>query len=212
MSKQLHTKNHYVPILYLSKWKDSKNKLYEYKLLVPHKKKPVWKSHPLKSLGYQKNLYTQVLQDGVSDRMEKWFGDFESKASRPLERAIAEESLSPDDWKKLINFLALQDLRTPKKLSEHIERNTPETLKEMAVEALGKVATGTDTINQYPQQVSNVAPFFNVEKVEDESNPGVKIEMNVGRRSRLYKPNSCSTSDWISLGSIFSSSEKVPRI
>lgn len=43
---------------------------------------------------------------------------------------MLDQRLSPDDWYVLIKFLALQDVRTPARLFEHLER-TQKDLKEI---------------------------------------------------------------------------------
>jgi len=48
--------------------------------------------------------------------------EFEAPAKLVISKIVSEGRLSPDDWIILIRFLAAQDVRTPSRLSESLER------------------------------------------------------------------------------------------
>ena len=129
MSQQ-HIKNHYVPELYLKRWVTNK-KVQVYRTLVTHSNVPLWKTHSLSAVGYQKHFYSQIISGKQSDEFERWIDkEIESPANEAIEKVVLDQRLSPDDWYVLIKFLALQDVRTPARLFEHLER-TQKDLKEI---------------------------------------------------------------------------------
>jgi hypothetical protein len=137
--------NHYVPHSYLKRWADCDEKVWSYRLLVPHQCAGVWKPHSPKSLGYHKHLYTRVIASGESDDIERWFDTvFESPAGKPLQKAVFEQSLTSDDWKCLIRLLAAQDVRTPARLIERLgdwHRTMEDTVNETLAESVNELQT-----------------------------------------------------------------------
>jgi hypothetical protein len=119
--KNLKRDNHYVPHSYLKRWADSNEKVWSYRLLVPHHRASIWKPHSPKSLGYHEHLYTRVIASGESDAIERWLdSDFESPAGKPLQKAVSDLPLARADWTCLVRLLAAQDVRTPARLSERL--------------------------------------------------------------------------------------------
>ena len=58
-----------------------------------------------------------------SDDIEKWLNrEFETPAEEALRKVTSDRRLTPDDWKRLIRFLAAQDVRTPAHLIEDLQR------------------------------------------------------------------------------------------
>ena len=125
MTKQLTIKNHFVPQSYLKRWEDTEQKISVYKTLVSHSTAPNWKKYSAAAIAYHKNLYTQVLNGNESDELEKWFDrEFEAPANSVLDKATQDQKLTKNDWNILIRFLAAQDVRTPKRMSEYLKRGT----------------------------------------------------------------------------------------
>jgi hypothetical protein len=119
----LKIRNHYVPRLYLKRWAEKDRKLWVYRLLVPHQKVPVWKHSSIEGIGYHNHLYTRVLAGVETDEFETWFDrEIETPAAEPIARAIKWDRLSPDDWERIIRFLAAQDARTPARMIEFMVR------------------------------------------------------------------------------------------
>jgi hypothetical protein len=132
---QLHVKNHFVPETYLKRWANSEAKVFVYRTIVEHSNVPIWKAHSVSSIAYQKHLYTQLISGRESDEIETWLDrEFESPAKRVLDEATSERRLKSDDWEMLIKLLAAQDVRTPARLFEHLQRGQKEmseTLQEV---------------------------------------------------------------------------------
>lgn len=136
---ELHVKNHYVPECYLKRWENSNKKVYAYRILVNHPNVPIWKPYSVSAIAYQKHLYTQVIAGSESDEFETWLDrEFESPANAILEKATSDSRLSPDDWEVLIKFLAAQDVRTPARLFEHLQRAQKE-LPDILQNSLNKL-------------------------------------------------------------------------
>lgn len=112
MNKDITRNNHYVPQLYLEAWSEN-NKIWRYELIVPNKHYPYWQIGSVERTGMQRDIYTRRMQGVDMDDLEKWFGTFETKAAEPLRKARDGSHLNADDWHALIDFVAIQCLRTP---------------------------------------------------------------------------------------------------
>jgi len=67
--------------------------------------------------------YTRVVAGQESDEIERWLDrEFEAPAKEALQKAVSDKRLKSDDWECLIRFLAAQDVRTPARLVENLER------------------------------------------------------------------------------------------
>lgn len=120
--QKLRKDNHYVPKLYLKQWACN-GQIPTYRLLVPNSNYPLWKDYSIKGIAFHRHLYTYVADQGETDEFERWLDrEFESPAEEAISRAINEQRLSPQHWHQLIRFLAAQDVRTPVRLREFIER------------------------------------------------------------------------------------------
>ena len=94
-----------------------------YRLLVSHPKVPFWKPCSPKGIAYHSHLYTRIVAGVETDDFERWLDrEFEASAEEPLYKATSGARLTPEDWKRLIRFVAAQDVRTPARLSEHLTR------------------------------------------------------------------------------------------
>lgn len=116
---ELRQKNHFVPENYLKRWADSCGKIFVYQTLVSHERVPLWKTASPGGIAYHHHLYTQIVDGAESDNVERWLSsEFESPAAEVLEKATNDRRMTPDDWKTLSLFVALQDLRTPARMFE----------------------------------------------------------------------------------------------
>jgi len=110
----LHLDNHYLPRMYLKPWESVGGKVWTNRILVPHNNVPLWKDFSSKSVAHHLHLYTQIVAGQETDESERWFDrEFESPAKEPLTKVVSNARLTADDWKRLVRFLAAQDLRTP---------------------------------------------------------------------------------------------------
>lgn len=117
------TDNHYVPCEYLKRWASSDKRIYMYRLLVSHPQVPLWKKSSPRGVAKLSHLYTRIVAGRETDDIEKWLNrEFESPAEEALHKVTSDGRLTPDDWKRLIRFLAAQDVRTPARLSEDLQR------------------------------------------------------------------------------------------
>lgn len=125
----LRVKNHYVPEMYLKNWAQQ-GEVATYSLLVPNASVPHWKKRSLRGIGYHRHLYTFIGCSGENDSFERWLSEkFESPAVTPIQKVLNDQHLNREDWYHLIRFLAAQDVRTPARLHEFMQRNE-ETLQQ----------------------------------------------------------------------------------
>jgi hypothetical protein len=119
----LHRDNHYVPCLYLKQWAVSCGRVWTYRLLVSHPKVPLWKLCSPRGVASHTHLYTQVVSGKETDEFERWLdSEFESPVEEALRKATSGARLTLEDWKRLIRFLAAQDVRTPAWFAEQAKR------------------------------------------------------------------------------------------
>lgn len=111
--KNICRNNHYVPQMYLQQW-GADNRVYEYKLLAPHEKMPIWGRPSIVNTASQLNLYVRVFDGDEYDDFELDFNRrFETPASEPLLKACQGKRMTVNDWDRLCDFIALQFVRTP---------------------------------------------------------------------------------------------------
>jgi hypothetical protein len=191
---ELHVKNHFVPECYLKRWEDSNHKICVYRTLVSHKNVPVWKKYYSAAIAYQRHLYTRMVSGKESDDLEKWFdSEYETPANEILEKVVLNQKLTVKDWKILINFLAAQDVRTPARLYEHIERSNESLPKilESTLQRLKKKLESDETIDVFKPKVTNQnSPLFplriTTKPVSREKCKVIKAETYVGRTTWLF--------------------------
>jgi Protein of unknown function (DUF4238) len=119
----LREDNHYVSRGYLKRWASSSGRIWTYRILVSHPQVPLWEERFPKGVAYQPHLYTRVVAGQVTDEIERWLdSEFETPAEEALQKATSGAQLMPDDWKRLVHFLAAQQVRTPQWFAEQIRR------------------------------------------------------------------------------------------
>lgn len=143
----LKADNHYIPQSLLKNWAIAGNKVWCYRTLVSHNKVPLWKPQPIKSIAKHKHLYTQILSNAESDDFERQFdSEFESPAGSSISKAIAGKKLSKEDWYRIIQYTALQDIRTPARLMQHLNmlgKTLPDVMEETLKDLKHALENGT---------------------------------------------------------------------
>jgi hypothetical protein len=149
MADQFHRHNHYIPRLYLKPWTISSGKVWTYRVLVEHENVPVWKPFSSKAVANHAHLYTQIAAGEETDQIEKWFDrEFESPAEESIRKAISDRRLTRDDWKHLVRFLALQDVRTPAWLAQRmksLDETAPQLLEEVMENSIQRIREAKET-------------------------------------------------------------------
>ena len=181
--------NHFVSCGYLKRWADREKRIWAYRTLVSHSNVPTWKHASFKGLAYHQHLYTRALVSGQSDEIERWLAsDFEAPAEGPIDKLIHGSRMTCKDWKCIIRYVAAQDVRTPARFAEMMERwehEMPDTLeralqttvRELETAARdGKPVEGkrTPTSIEYPAKVT-------IEARPDQEGGFLKYETVVGR-------------------------------
>lgn len=119
----LHRDNHYVPRMYLKRFEATPGRVLTYRTLVAHDSVPLWKPQPVARVAHQFNLYTRMAAGKESDEVERWLDrEFESPAEEAIGKATSGARMTDGDWERLIRFTAAQDVRTPARLIENIQR------------------------------------------------------------------------------------------
>ena len=140
---EFHRANHYVPRVYLKQFAGTDGRIATYQLLVAHENVALWKRHSTRSIAYQAHLYTRIAAGRETDEIERWLGrDFEAPAEEALRKATSDEPLRPDEWECLARFVAAQDVRTPARLLQNLDRwktTIPKMLDDTMQEAVHKL-------------------------------------------------------------------------
>ena len=115
--------NHYVPCGYLKRWASPDGRVWTYRILVPHPAVHQWKPSSPRGVAYHSHLYTRLVAGRETDEVEKWLdSEFEAPAQEAIEKATSHGRLTPDDWERMLRFLAAQDVRTPAWFDEQFKR------------------------------------------------------------------------------------------
>jgi len=191
---RLRSANHYVSQGYLKRWESSPKKVYVYRTLVPHENVKKWKEQSIKGIGYQKHLYTLLLSGSYTDEIESWFDkQYETPAENSIQKVISDSRLNITDWKLLVNFLAVHDVRTPQRLIEHLRRSEKqlpiimreilgsleEKLKHKEIEKSEKISSNEEIKGLFPLSVS-------INKKDSEEYAQIKVETTPGRSTWAF--------------------------
>ena len=185
---QVTKKNHFVPQFYLKNWESSTDKIYVYNRLVEHKNVPFWTEKSISGTAYQAHLYTRIIGEQESDETEKWLNDeFEFPAAPAIQKAVEGIRLTRDEWSKIIDFFAAQDVRSPKRLLQNMDswkEKMPELLDKVLKESLEELErrakNKTETIN-IPKQDIDFPVRVEKEYKEGEKYGHLQIKTVVGR-------------------------------
>ncbi len=186
--------NHYVPCEYLKHWQSSAGRVWIYRLLVPHKEVPLWNEKSIRGIAYHTHLYTRFAVGGQTDEIERWFDrEYETPAADVLQKVISNARFTPSDWRVLIRFLAAQDVRTPARLVENLQRwsKTMQGLLQNTLEdAVRKFESMKARGEKPPSIKSPLTEYFplriKTETVANQELGTIKAETIVGRGMWLF--------------------------
>lgn len=194
VGKQFARDNHYVPRIYLKQWGSEDGRLWSYRILVSNNNVPMWKLSSTKGIAYHAHLYTRIIAGGQTDEIEQWLDrEFEAPAELVIKKIVSESRLSPNDWKLLVRFLAAQDVRTPSRLSESLERwnkSLPDLLQRTLEDSVHELEAAKKE-NRPVRQAHSPHTEFMPLRIITESNPKsqtatIKAESVAGRGLWLY--------------------------
>jgi len=187
-SHPLKRDNHYVPSVYLKQWA-TEGMVPTYRLLVPHERVHSWKLASLKGIAHHRNLYTYVGESGETDEFETWLDQtFEAPADTVIKRALSGAPMSVEDWQKLVRFTAAQDVRTPQRFREFMDRQTrslPEMIERTLAEGLRKFQDGSWGNQPQPAHppLALARDLFQVKiTASGDDMAAVRVEATIGRR------------------------------
>lgn len=176
MSKQLSRDNHYIPQMYLRNWsKDGKN-ISLYNILVSHNNVPFWTTRSIEYTGFRNNLYTRIEDEKEYDDFEQRFNyQFEDPCKNTLRKACQGEELSHEEWRQLIDFMAVQYVRTPA-FYQKIHNSGNEILPQV----LDEVCKKLENIKEIPKvtredvEYGSLLPLeVNIKEKENPDEPAV---------------------------------------
>lgn len=177
MGSQITKNNHYVPQFYLRNWSTDGNTLYLYRTLVSDKNVPLWTRASIEHVASHQHLYTIMVDGEPNDYYEKWFNsEFETPAQSVLEKVIHGSRLTHADYELLIQFLAVQMVRTPKwyeAIKSIISDIFPKTL-ENTVAKLEEYIKHHNSIPSLPKQVEIDPLQFRV-KIKPEADTAASL-------------------------------------
>jgi len=189
-----HRDNHYVSQGYLKRWESSHKKIWVYRTLVSHERVRSWDEHSLKGIAYYSHLYTQIISGEQTDQIERWLEkEFETPAEVSIIKAISDQRLNIDDWNSLVRFLAAQDVRTPARLIEHLQRankDLPVIMKDILKNLESRIRNRTlqsegESIEQH--ETKGLFPLgVSINSKEQEEFSEIRIETSPGRSTWLY--------------------------
>lgn len=189
---ELRSDNHYVSQGYLKRWESSHKKVFVYRTLVAHNNVAKWKEQSIKGIGYQKHLYTQLLSGGYSDEIERWFCEqYENPAEISVAKAVSNNSLNSEDWRLLVNFFAVHDVRTPLRLIEHLRRAEklfPEVMTEV-LDSLEEKLTGKQlsASGSGDNQIHGIFPLaVSIDKNSNKDYATIRVETTPGRSTWAF--------------------------
>lgn len=186
---------HYVPCAYLKNWIAADGHLYSYRTLVSHSGVPLWKRSSPRGVAYHWNLYTRIVEGRESHDVEKWLDhEIERPAEDALQKAISGTRLAPSDWRRLVRFLAAQDVRTPTRFRESQQRwdtTLPRLLEDVVKKSIEELELHDrlgEPLPQSPRSRGNELPM----RVRTEVIPGQafgKLEARIlaGRSLWLFE-------------------------
>lgn len=186
--------NHYVPCEYLKRWTSSTRRLWAYRILVSHENVPLWKESSIRGIAYHSHLYTRIAAGLESDEIEQWFEhEYETPAEEALQKATSNGRLTPSDWRVLVRFLSAQDVRTPARLVENLQRwykTLPDLLENTLQESVQKLELMKSRGENIPPTESSLAKYFPL-RIKTETKPNqefgmLKAETIVGRGLWLF--------------------------
>jgi hypothetical protein len=193
MTNNLTKDNHYVSRGYLKHWECSAGQVFVYRILVSNENVPLWEKKSIKGIASREHLYTRQIAGSESDEIERWFSrDFETPAEEAVQKVVNGGRLTPEDWRRLVRFLALHDVRTPARLVEYLDRvadSTSQVLSEVLERLPAKLADSKRRGEKppVPDGQNRAFPLRVTTEIKDGDEFGtLKAETAVGRASWLW--------------------------
>jgi hypothetical protein len=189
-----HRDNHYVPRLYLKYWESSPKQVWTYPIIVDHEKVPFWRERPTSGIAYHAHLYTRLVAGEESDEIERWLDqEYETPAEEAIKKATSDAQLTSADWTNLIRFLAAQDVRTPSRLLENLQRwqeTLPSLMEDVLQETVQKLKIAKSEgrkLSATPTPFAEYFPLRVTTHFEDGQEIGeLKAETISGRGAWLF--------------------------
>lgn len=181
--------NHYVPRSYLKRWADDKNEVLDYRVLVQHERVKEWRKVHVNRIGFLKDLYTTVVKGEERDSFENWLEqDIETPCSPIIDKAVSDRRLSSYEWEKLVEYVVVQQLRTPKGFLEASKLWNEESFKATFEKTLSKNGLDLIRTNEEGKEITLVeddlvAPMpFKAKYRQEEDQYVLDYSLCVGRR------------------------------
>lgn len=175
--EHFHRNNHFVSRGHLKRWALADDRVWMYRILVSHAQVPLWKKRSIRGLAYHTHLYTRITVGGETDEIERWLDrEFETPAEEAIERATSGARLTANDWKRLVRFLAAQDVRTPARLVErlkHWESTLPGLIEDTLQKSVHTLELARETGQALPPSKTSFADYMPF-RVTTEIKPGEK--------------------------------------
>lgn len=194
---QITRDNHFVPQLYLKQWSEDGNRVWTYRLLVPHKNVREWELRSIRGVAFQRDLYTYIENGKELDEFERWIqANYETPVQESIQKVTRNKPLNSLDWERLVLFLAAQDVRTPTNYFESMKR-WEKSLPKILEDALKK---SIERLEQFQKENKGTdEPFLPVEPpstrkldvrpkvIVDKDQGVIQAEIVAGRRMWLEK-------------------------
>lgn len=195
-AESIRRASHYVSRGYLRAWTSADGRLWTYRTLVSHGAVPVWRQSSPKGVAYHTHLYTRIVAGRETDDFEKWLdSEIETPAAQPLQKATSGGRLTPDDWSRLVQFAAAQDVRTPARYQEQLQR-WRKTLPGIMEESLREAMDELDAMRKRGERVPVVQENWSkdapvrveiLKRKAGEHSSYVKAEVTPGRGFWLWQ-------------------------
>jgi len=165
-----------------------------YRTLVSHNNVAGWKERSIKGIGYQKHLYTQLLSGDYSDKIERLFSEqYEDPAEKSILKAVSNGRLDSEDWRLLVNYLAVHDVRTPLRLIEHLRRaenQLPVIMNEVLGSLEDKLRRKQISVPESGSAGNGIRGIFplavSIDKNSNKEYATVKVETTPGRSTWAF--------------------------
>ena len=189
-----HRDNHYVPKVYLKRFASAPGKVFTYAILVNDARIPLWKEPPISRVAHRLHLHTRVAAGQETDDIERWMdSEFESPAEDALRKGTSDAQMTTADWDRLVRFLAAQDVRTPVRLLEHLQRwhkmmpRLLEDTMQKAVRSLEEAKRSGTPLTHAKARDGDFLPIRVTKQIQPGQALGLlKAEVLVGRSSWLF--------------------------
>ncbi len=137
--------NHYVQQALMRRWSKDLNNIWVYRTLVSHPRVPQWQLKPIKGLAVAENFYTVFSSGHAIDAFEKWIQEeFEDPGIEATNKLVDGTRLTPLDWTAIQNYVAAQDLRTPRSYldsQKRLRKVLPSLLNQAWDEVIEELST-----------------------------------------------------------------------